>query len=51
LLVIIRRNIAAAEDSRRDCQGKEGADFFHGFFYLFLGMAENKSILSLTESI
>jgi hypothetical protein len=51
LLRIIRRNIAAAEDGCRDCQGKERAEFFHDFFYLFFGMAENKSIPSFAESI
>jgi hypothetical protein len=51
LLIIIRRNIAAAEDGCRDRQGKERAEFFHDLFHLFFGMAENKSILSLTESI
>jgi hypothetical protein len=37
LLMMIRSNIAATKDDCRDCQGKEGAEFFHDFFYLFLG--------------
>lgn len=37
LLVIVRRNIAAAKDGRRDCQGKEGADFFMVSFTSFWG--------------
>ncbi len=51
LLIMIRRDVATAENGSRDCQGKEGAEFFHDFFYLFFWMAENKSILSLAESI